>query len=217
MMPNQTHSSQGKSKSNKPKKKQINIEELKTEIAATFEQEPSLTEIGDIGSEIGLEEVPIDPTDLNTIMVDDPDDNGDVDDDDIINEPDHQEIISDLPPEMTQSMGTGLQGKPTDRAGRRTHWTQGDQLNQADAILTAGDIDASVEQASAVGDEAVGGTAETPDQDIVDEIGAAVGLEMGDRTSLRTTEFLEGRDDRRWELDPTSSEDYDDRQADEEV
>jgi len=47
------------------------------------------------------------------------------------------------------------------------------------------------------GDEAVGGTVSTPDQDIVDEIGAAVGLEMDD-TLLRTNEILEERDDRRW-------------------
>lgn len=62
-----------------------------------------------------------------------------------------------------------------------------------------------------VGDEVVGGTASTPDQDIVDEVGAAVGLEMDDFAFLRTNEILEQRDDRRWELDPLSSEDYQDR------
>jgi len=36
------------------------------------------------------------------------------------------------------------------------------------------------------------------DQDIVDEIGAAVGLEMDDNAFLRTNEILEERDDRRW-------------------
>jgi len=36
-----------------------------------------------------------------------------------------------------------------------------------------------------------------PDQDVVDEIGAAVGLEMDDNAFLRTTEILEERDDRR--------------------
>jgi len=77
--------------------------------------------------------------------------------------------------------------------------------------LTGGDIDAGWEQAAAVGDEAVGGTAATPDQDIVDEIGAAVGLEMDDHAFLRTNEILEERDDRRWELDPLSSEDYKER------
>lgn len=43
------------------------------------------------------------------------------------------------------------------------------------------------------------------------EIGAAVGLEMDDNAFLRTTEILEERDDRRWDLDPESSEDYQER------
>jgi len=75
--------------------------------------------------------------------------------------------------------------------------------------LTGGDIDAAWEQAATVGDEAVGGTVSTPDQDI-DEIGA-VGLEMDDNAFLRTNEILEERDDRRWDLDPESSEDYQER------
>ncbi|VXD19664.1 hypothetical protein PL8927_630119 [Planktothrix serta PCC 8927] len=88
-----------------------------------------------------------------------------------------------------------------------------DKFNQASAILTGGDIDANFEEADAVGDEAVGGTVAIPDHNIVEEIGAAVGLEMPDRASLRTTEFLEKRDDQRWELDPTSSEDYEQRET----
>lgn len=216
-MANQTHSSKGQSNKNKPKKKQNSIQDLKNEIAADYENQRALTEIGDIGPEIGLEEIPVDPSELNTITVDDNDDNLDADDDRIIDESDDPEMISELSPEITQSLGTGLQGKPTDRAGRRTHLNQADQFNQASAVLTAGDIDASVEQANAVGDEAVGGTADTPDKDIVDEIGAAVGLEMRDRSSLRTTEFLEKRDDQRWELNPTSSEDFEERVDDEEI
>jgi len=35
-----------------------------------------------------------------------------------------------------------------------------------------------------------------------------VGLEMDDNAFLRTNEILEERDDRRWDLDPESSEDY---------
>lgn len=70
-------------------------------------------------------------------------------------------------------------------------------------------IDPNWETEDAVGDEAVGGTVVTPDMDIVDELGAAVGLEMADKAFLRTTEILEERDSRRWELDPESAEDYD--------
>jgi len=36
---------------------------------------------------------------------------------------------------------------------------------------------------------------------------------MPDHSSLRTTEFLEKRDNQRWELDPTSSEDYEERES----
>jgi hypothetical protein len=65
----------------------------------------------------------------------------------------------------------------------------------------------------AVGEEQVGGTVLMPEQDVVDELGAAVGLEMDDRAFLRTTEILEERDDRRWEFEPKSSEDYSERRG----
>lgn len=86
-----------------------------------------------------------------------------------------------------------------------------EDFNEADPTLTGGDLDANYEQANAVGDEAVGGTAPTPDQDNVDELGKAVGLDMDDRAFLRGTEIVEERDDRRWELEPKSSEDYEER------
>ncbi|MCU0524491.1 MAG: DUF6335 family protein [Elainella sp. Prado103] len=57
-----------------------------------------------------------------------------------------------------------------------------------------------------LGDESVGGTAPTPDMDIVDQLGRAVGLEMDDRAFLRTNEILTQRDRQRWELDPDSAE-----------
>lgn len=77
--------------------------------------------------------------------------------------------------------------------------------------LTGGDVDAAWEQADSVGEEAVGGTVATPDQSVVEELGEAVGLVMDDRTDLRTIDIMEERDGRRWELDPTSSEDYEER------
>lgn len=202
IMANRTHPSKGK-KNQLPHNQNL-IQKIKDEIELNQNQEPTLAELASIEEEMGLIEISVDPEELNTVMIDDTDDNWDINDD--------PEMISDLPPEMTQSLGTGLQGQPTDRAGRRDHLSQSDQFNQASAVLTGGDIDANFEQANAVGDEAVGGTVATPDQDIVEEIAAAVGLEMRDRSSLRTTEFLEKRDDQRWELDPTSSEDYEDRE-----
>lgn len=76
--------------------------------------------------------------------------------------------------------------------------------------LSGGDIDADWAGAD-VGDETVGGSAPTPDQDVVDELGEAVGLTYEDNEPLHTTEKVEERDRRRWELDPASSEDYNDR------
>jgi hypothetical protein len=170
----------------------------------------ALEELESLQQEVGMQEVPYDPAMLDAIAADDTDDNLDVDDDGVTDEADG-EIISDLPQEMTQSYGTGLQGQPTDRAGRYSRRSDKHLANDADPILTGGDIDANYEQAEAVGDEAVGGTVSTPDQDIVDEVAAAVGLELDDRTDVRISAILEDRDDRRWELDPKSSEDYQDR------
>ena len=76
--------------------------------------------------------------------------------------------------------------------------------------LSGGDIDADWAGAD-VGDETVGGSSPTPDQDVVEEIGEALGLTYEDNEPLHTTEKVEERDRKRWELDPASSEDYNDR------
>ena len=85
-----------------------------------------------------------------------------------------------------------------------------DTIIPPDAVLAGGDIDAAWDQAAA-GEETVGGTTPTPDQDIVDEIGRAVGVEYEDAEPLHTTEKLERRDEQRWELHPASSEDFTER------
>jgi hypothetical protein len=76
--------------------------------------------------------------------------------------------------------------------------------------VSGGDIDADWARAD-VGEETVGGSSPTPDQDVVDEIGEAVGLTYEDNEPLHTTEKVEERDRKRWELDPASSEDYNKR------
>ena len=76
--------------------------------------------------------------------------------------------------------------------------------------LSGGDIDADWAGAD-VGDETVGGSAPTPDQDVVEEIGEALGVTYEDNEPLHTTEKVGERDRKRWELDPASSEDYNDR------
>lgn len=80
----------------------------------------------------------------------------------------------------------------------------------AEAVLTGGDIDAAWDQA-AVGEETVGGSTPTPDQDIVDEIGRAVGVNYEDSEPLDPEAKIERRDENRWELHPASSEDFAER------
>lgn len=104
----------------------------------------------------------------------------------------------------TPSYGTGIHDQPQFATGIYDRMKNN---NAASPVLTGGDLDANWEQAAAVGDEAVGGTAPTPDMDVVDELGAAVGLEMPDQAFLRTNEILEQRDDQRWELNPDSADD----------
>lgn len=81
----------------------------------------------------------------------------------------------------------------------------------SDAATTGGDIYSNQYQAEVVGEEAVGGTTPTPDQNVTEDLEKSVGIEMDDRAFLRTYEMLEQRDDQRWELDPQSSEDYQER------
>ncbi|MBW4593566.1 MAG: hypothetical protein KME46_11750 [Brasilonema angustatum HA4187-MV1] len=117
----------------------------------------------------------------------------------------------DLPEEITESYGTGVKTEPGYNIGDHKLRAETKRNSDVNPELTAGDVDAAWETAADEGDEAVGGTAPTPDQDIVDELGAAVGMEMDDKAFLRTTEILDQRDDNRWELDPKSSQDYENR------
>jgi hypothetical protein len=77
--------------------------------------------------------------------------------------------------------------------------------------ITAGDLDVDVEDAYFTGDEAPGGDNPTPDQDVVDDIGRALGVEYQDAEELKAADKVVERDRHRWELDPASSEDYKDR------
>jgi hypothetical protein len=82
---------------------------------------------------------------------------------------------------------------------------------EAGPEITAGDVDADWGSAYATGDEAPGGDNPTPDQDVVDEIGRSLGLVYEDSEELKGAEKITERDKHRWELDPASSEDYEDR------
>jgi len=72
--------------------------------------------------------------------------------------------------------------------------------------LTAGDVDAKWQDAYALGDEAPGGDNMTPDQDRVDDIGKALGVEYADDEELMGGDEIAARDVDRWELDPESKD-----------
>jgi hypothetical protein len=78
--------------------------------------------------------------------------------------------------------------------------------------ITGGDVDANYENAYFSGDEAPGGDNPTPDQDVVDDIGKALGVEYNDNEELKSGDKVSERDKHRWELDPASSEDYKERE-----
>ena len=68
------------------------------------------------------------------------------------------------------------------------------------ARLTGGDVDADWQRADDVGEEAVGGSVPTPDQDRVDDLGRALGVPRAPDEEVRASaEILEGRDRNRWE------------------
>ena len=97
------------------------------------------------------------------------------------------------------------------RSGRRSVQQRYAEHTETSPAMTAGDVDADWESAYSVGDEAPGGDNPTPDQDVVDDIGHAVGVEYQDNEELKGEEKITKRDSHRWELDPASSEDWDDR------
>jgi Family of unknown function (DUF6335) len=77
--------------------------------------------------------------------------------------------------------------------------------------ITGGDSDVDVEDAYFTGDEAPGGDNPSPDQDIVEDIGKALGVQYDDNEELKGSDKIIERDKHRWEMDPASSEDYKDR------
>ena len=108
--------------------------------------------------------------------------------------PEREPFLNQIEPTMTPSAGT--RGVSDQEAAR----------------LSAGDLDVS-RQGIETGEETPGGSTPTPDQDMVDEIGAAVGVTYQDDEPLIFDEKYGKRDDARWEDDPASSEDYVERQA----
>jgi hypothetical protein len=100
------------------------------------------------------------------------------------------------------------------RTGRHEMNERYHEHTESSPALTGGDVDADWESAYAEGDEAPGGDNPTPDQDIVDDIGRALGVHYEDNEELKGEKKISDRDLHRWELDPASAEDYNEHEED---
>ncbi len=94
------------------------------------------------------------------------------------------------------------------RSGRIEYEQKLREHTSTGPAMTGGDIDADWEDAETVGAEAPGGDNPTPDQDVVDEIGKALGVQYDDDEELQGGEEIVERDRKRWELDPASKDEF---------
>ena len=76
----------------------------------------------------------------------------------------------------------------------------------ADPSLASGDLDAQWDMAESSGEELAGGSMMTPDQNVVDEFGEALGVTYEADEELWCGDKERSRDSHRWELDPASAE-----------
>jgi hypothetical protein len=120
---------------------------------------------------------------------------------------DDDDIVSPTPP---SSLNLDRSASSA-RSGRQELRERYDKHTETSPALTGGDVDADWESAYSVGDEAPGGDNPTPDQNNVDDIGLALGVEYEDNEELEGADKIEERDRHRWEDDPASSEDFEDR------
>ena len=120
---------------------------------------------------------------------------------------DDDAVVSPTPP---SSLGLDRTASAA-RSGRQELRERYDNHHETGPVLTAGDIDADWESAYSTGDEAPGGDNPTPDQNVVDDIGLAVGVAYDDNEELEGADRIEERDRHRWEFDPASSDDFDER------
>jgi hypothetical protein len=118
---------------------------------------------------------------------------------------DDEDILEDFA--ERQGLATG---------GRQKLEEKLNEYNGMDPSLSGGDVDAAWEDSDVAGEESVGGTNPTPDQDVVDEIGDAAGLNYRDDEPLDSDKKVLDRDRNRWELNPESADDGEE-DADEEA
>ena len=111
-------------------------------------------------------------------------------------------------PENVETIGSDVMESQADVGARRMQ-QELNEYHSVSPVLTGGDVDADWQGAEDSGEETPGGHAATPDQDEVDEIGRAYGMEIPDNQELHTHDELLGeRDAHRWELDRRSAEEH---------
>lgn len=94
-----------------------------------------------------------------------------------------------------EAMSTGV--APRSRVAHVGH-----QAGRESDLLRVGDVETKPLQNAFVGDETPGGDMPTPDQDLVDEIGRAYGVQDADTGVLRSSsELLDERDRQRSRLE----------------
>lgn len=98
-------------------------------------------------------------------------------------------------------------GKPSRSGARRSPGVSPETTDFGSADLT--DISSPVVDAEG---ESIVGSNPPPDLDVVDEIGRSAGLTYEDGEPLQFGVKEAAKDDIRWELNPASSEDYEERQ-----
>ena len=91
-----------------------------------------------------------------------------------------------------------------------------DEHNSLSPEISGGDLDASWQTANVAGEETVGGSSPTPDQDIVEQLGAAAGITYRDDEPLDYDAKVLERDRSRWELNPASAQDEEGEDEDDE-
>ncbi len=111
---------------------------------------------------------------------------------------------------IPSSLGMSGGSSSSARTGREELLQHIKEHNETSPAITAGDVDADWQLAYSSGDEAPGGDNPTPDQDVVDEIGEALGVNYEDGEELKGAAKIEARDKHRWELDPASKDDFED-------
>jgi len=101
--------------------------------------------------------------------------------------------------------------------GRKVLEEELDEHHSESPKLSGGDLDADWQSANQAGEETVGGSVATPDQDRVDELGEAAGLTYEDDEPLQGEEKIRERDRNRWELNPESALEDEDKEDEDET